>query len=209
MLISRRNALKGLGAATIAAGATSLAAPALSQGLTKVTFTTSWIPEGPNLFAYVARDKGFWKNHGLDVSVARGSGSGAAAQAVSAGTFDFGMAATPTVIIQAAKKLPITCIGQINYDALMGVGVLAGSPIRTPKDLEGKKLGASVSSGEYPFMPLYAEKAGFGRADCPQTDRFFDNMVSFPFQQWMSEEQFELMASLVRTSLERMRAPHY
>jgi ABC-type nitrate/sulfonate/bicarbonate transport system substrate-binding protein len=164
MLISRRNALKGLGAATIAAGSASLAAPALSQGPTKVTFTTSWIPEGPNLFAYIARDKGFWKKHGLDVSVARGSGSGAAAQAVSAGTFDFGMAATPTVIVQAAKKLPITCIGQINYDALMGVGVLANSPIRTPKDLEGKKLGASVSSGEYPFMPLFAEKAGFDLA---------------------------------------------
>jgi NitT/TauT family transport system substrate-binding protein len=163
MLISRRNALKGL-AATIAAGSTSQSSPALSQGPTKVTFTTSWIPEGPNLFAYVARDKGFWKKHGLDVSVARGSGSGAAAQAVSAGTFDFGMAATPTVIVQAAKKLPITCIGQINYDALMGVGVLASSPIRTPKDLEGKKLGASVSSGEYPFMPLFAEKAGFDLA---------------------------------------------
>ena len=115
-------------------------------------------------FTITPRDKGFWKNHGLDVSVARGSGSGAAAQAVSAGTFDFGMAATPTVIIQAAKKLPITCIGQINYDALMGVGVLANSPIRTPRDLEGKKLGASVSSGEYPFMPLFAEKAGFDLA---------------------------------------------
>ena len=40
------------------------------------------------------------------------------------------MAATPTVIVQAAKKLPITCIGQINYDALMGIGLLAGSPIK-------------------------------------------------------------------------------
>lgn len=159
MPVSRRSTLKGLGAAA-AAVTTSIALPALSQGMKKVSFTTSWIPEGPNLFAYVARDKGFWKRHGLDVSVARGSGSGAAAQAVSAGTFDFGMAATPTVIVQAAKKLPITCIGQINYDALMGVGVLSGSPIRTPKDLEGKKLGASVTSGEYPFLPLYAEKAG-------------------------------------------------
>src|SRR5436189_6248035 len=119
MLISRRNALKGLGAATIAAGSASFAAPALSQGSTKVTFTTSWIPEGPNLFAYVARDKGFWKKQGLDVNVARGSGSGSAAQAVSAGTFDFGMAATPTVITQAARSLPITCIGQVNFDALM------------------------------------------------------------------------------------------
>src|ERR1700685_986614 len=107
-MVSRREVLKGMGVAGAGAAGLSLAAPALSQGATKVTFTTSWIPEGPNLFAYVARDKGFWKKAGLDVSVARGSGSGAAAQAVSAGTFDFGMAATPTVIVQAAKKLPIT-----------------------------------------------------------------------------------------------------
>jgi NitT/TauT family transport system substrate-binding protein len=159
MTISRRNVVQGIGLAAIAGA--GLARPAIAQGATKVSFTTSWIPEGPNLFAYVARDKGFWKKHGLDVSVARGSGSGAAAQAVSAGTFDFGMAATPTAIVQAARGLPITCIGQINYDALMGIGVLAGSSIKTPKDLEGKKLGASVTSGEYPFLPLYAQKSGF------------------------------------------------
>ena len=169
MRISRRSVLQGmgiagLGSAGFGAVGVPLATPAISQGATKVSFTTSWIPEGPNLFAYVARDKGFWKKAGLEVSVARGSGSGAAAQTVSAGTFDFGMAATPTVIVQAAKKLPITCIGQINYDALMGIGLLAGSLIKTPKDLEGTKLGASVSSGEYPFLPLYAQKAGFDLA---------------------------------------------
>ena len=153
-MLTRRQASIGLAAA-------SLAHPALAQGASKVSFTTSWIPEGPNLFAYVARDKGFWKQQGLDVSVARGSGSGSAAQAVAAGSFDFGMAATPTVIIQAARNLPITCIGQINYDALMGIAVLADSPIRSPKQLEWHKLGASVGSGEYPFLPLYAQKAGF------------------------------------------------
>jgi ABC-type nitrate/sulfonate/bicarbonate transport system substrate-binding protein len=119
------------------------------------------VPEGPNLFAYVARDRGFWKERGLDVSVARGSGSGTAIQTTAAGTFDFGMGATPTVIIQASKGLGVTCIGQINYDALMGVGVLADSPIKSPREIEGRTLGASVTSGEYPFLPLYAERAGF------------------------------------------------
>ena len=156
-MLKRRQIALGL-------AALPLARPAIAQGASKVSFTTSWIPEGPNLFAYVARDKGFWKQHGLDVSVARGSGSGTAAQAVAAGTFDFGMAATPTVIIQAARRLPITCIGQVNYDALMGIAVLASSPIKTPKDLEGRKLGASVSSGEYPFLSLYGQKAGFDMA---------------------------------------------
>jgi perosamine synthetase len=59
------------------------------------------------------------------------------------------------------------------------------------------------------YCPLYRypmfQKAGFGRADCPQTDRFFDNMVSFPFQQWMPEAQFEQMISLVKKALDQMR----
>src|SRR6202051_1993070 len=66
MLISRRGALKGmgiagLGAAGLGAAGLALATPAILQGAIKISFTTSWIPEGPNLFAYVARDKGFWK----------------------------------------------------------------------------------------------------------------------------------------------------
>ena len=170
-MLTRRGILSG-GVAAAGAALGAVPRPAIAQGASKVSFTTSWIPEGPNLFAYVARDKGFWKARGLDVTVARGSGSGAAAQAVAAGTFDFGMAATPTVIIQAARNLPITCIGQINYDALMGIAVLASSPVKTPKDLEGRKLGASVTSGEFPFLPLYAEKTGFDmkKVDLVQID---------------------------------------
>ena len=46
----------------------------------------------------------------------------------------------------------------------------------------------------YPLnrYPLY-KKLGFGNANCPNTDEFFDNMISFPFQHWMSEEDFEYM----------------
>jgi ABC-type nitrate/sulfonate/bicarbonate transport system substrate-binding protein len=163
--LRRRAALAGAG--TVAA-CVALPRFAIGQGLRKLGFTTSWLPEGPNLFAYVARDRGFWRQRGLDVSVARGSGSGAAAQVVGAGRFDFGMSATPTVIQQAAQGLPLVCIAQLNYDAMMGIGVLAESPIRAPRDLEGRSLGSSVGSGEYPFLPLYAQKAGVDLARVKQ-----------------------------------------
>ena len=59
------------------------------------------------------------------------------------------------------------------------------------------------------YCPLYRypmfQKAGFGEADCPESDRFFDNMVSFPFQQWMPEEQFSLMIALTREALAQCR----
>jgi len=41
----------------------------------------------------------------------------------------------------------------------------------------------------YPFY----QKLGFGEADCPNTDLFFDNMISFPFHHWMSDHDFEYM----------------
>ena len=59
------------------------------------------------------------------------------------------------------------------------------------------------------YCPLYRyplfQKAGFGAADCPETDRFFDNMISLPFQHWMPEADFTLMLTLVRDALERLR----
>jgi ABC-type nitrate/sulfonate/bicarbonate transport system substrate-binding protein len=43
----------------------------------------------------------------------------------------------------------------------MGIGVLNDGPIKTPKDLEGRQLASTVTSGEYPFLPAFAENAGF------------------------------------------------
>jgi ABC-type nitrate/sulfonate/bicarbonate transport system substrate-binding protein len=42
----------------------------------------------------------------------------------------------------------------------MGVGVLVDSPIRTPRDLEGKTVGWTATSGEVPFFPVFARQAG-------------------------------------------------
>jgi NitT/TauT family transport system substrate-binding protein len=43
----------------------------------------------------------------------------------------------------------------------MGINVLADSPIRVPKDLEGRRLGVTPTSGDYPFIPVFAKQAGF------------------------------------------------
>lgn len=37
------------------------------------------------------------------------------------------------------------------------------------------------------------QKLGFAEANCPNADEFFDNMISFPFQHWMSDEDFLYM----------------
>lgn len=53
----------------------------------------------------------------------------------------------------------------------------------------------------YPFY----QKSGLGKADCPNTDLFFDNMVSFPFHHWMSDEELDYMLRSTKEVLEDLR----
>jgi NitT/TauT family transport system substrate-binding protein len=153
---------------TLLASAPLLAAPAIikarAQGKRSVTFTLPWVAEGSNLVAYVARANGYWDAAGLDVKITRGFGSVAAAQAVGAGQFEFGLAAASAGIQQVAKGLPVVAIACSGYDSTMGIGVLDSSPIKTPKDLAGKTLACTLSSGEYPFLPAYFRNAGIDPA---------------------------------------------
>ena len=59
------------------------------------------------------------------------------------------------------------------------------------------------------YYPLYRYpmfiKAGFAKAHCPETDNFFDNMVSFPFHQWLSESQVNYMLKATIKTLNELR----
>ena len=60
------------------------------------------------------------------------------------------------------------------------------------------------------YYPLYRypyyEKIGFGSASCPNTDLFFDNMVSFPFHHSLAESDFQLIIDSARTVLDELRS---
>jgi len=59
------------------------------------------------------------------------------------------------------------------------------------------------------YCPLYRypfyQSLGLGEADCPNTDSFFDNMVSFPFHHSLSEEQVTYMLAAVKETLDVLR----
>lgn len=59
------------------------------------------------------------------------------------------------------------------------------------------------------YYPLYRyslfQRMGFGEANCPNTDHYFDNMVSLPFHLWMSEQDFDYMIESTRSALKELR----
>lgn len=125
-----------------------------------VKFTLAWLAQGNSIYTFVARDKGILKARGIDLDISRGFGSVASSQAIAEGRFDFGIVAAPALILAVAKALPLVALATCDYDSTMGVGVLEGSPITKPQQLAGKKVASVPTSGEFPFLPAYAQKVG-------------------------------------------------
>jgi len=152
--ISRRSFLGG----TAAASSTLLPIPAVA-GPRNIKFTLAWLAQGSFAYVFVARAMTM-KPRGIDLEIARGFGSMASAQAIATGQFEFGIVATPPLILSVAKDLPLIALATCDYDSTMGVGVLDDSPILKPQDLAGKKVASVPTSGEFPFFPAYAERVG-------------------------------------------------
>ena len=59
------------------------------------------------------------------------------------------------------------------------------------------------------YYPLYRydlfKKMGFGKAHCPQTDQHYDNMISFPFHHWISDQDFEYLMKSTVAALTTLR----
>ena len=148
-----------LGQAAGLATATLLPLPAIAE-MRQVKFTLPWLAQGSFAFVYMAQAKEFMKKRGIEMSIARGFGSFASAQSISGGQFDIGLCAAPALTLSVAKGLPLIALATTDYDATMGVGVLADSPITKPQDLAGKKIASVPTSAEFPFLPAYAKKVG-------------------------------------------------
>jgi NitT/TauT family transport system substrate-binding protein len=154
---TRRDVLRTAALGALAVGA--FASPAIAQQR-NITFTLPWVPEGPNLITFVAKANGYWSKAGLNVDIAKGSGSVGAAQAIGNGQFQFGLSAATAGLQQAALGLPIAQISCCSYDAFMAVITMSDTGVMKPKDLEGKKFAATTKSGEFPFLPAFAANAG-------------------------------------------------
>ena len=126
-----------------------------------VHYLTSFNTFGRDAFAYVAEEKGYFKEAGLDVDIKPGSGTVDVMKLLAGGRADFGAGDFTTALITIAKqKLPVTAIGMVHQKSLAAVVALEGGGIATPKDLEGKTIGDQPGSTNQVTFPVYAKAAG-------------------------------------------------
>lgn len=194
--LSRRSVLKAASGIAIAGASSCFAAPALAQAARPVKLTLPWLANGSTLFAYVAKNRGFFKKRGIDIAISRGFGSVAAAQAVGAGEFDFGFIFAGGTILGAARGLPLVALSTLGYDATMGIALRGDSPIKTAKDLQGKKIGTVPTSAESPYWNAFARKAGIDTSGIAMVQ--MDNRV---LEQSLVNKQVDAITAIGTSSI--------
>jgi len=115
-----------------------------AQAPDKLTVRFTWKLKGEYAPLFVALDKGYYKAEGLDVDLAEGSGAQTVLKLLAGGNEKFGYGPAVSAAQAISQGLPVKVVALYQTKAPMGVISFPDVPLKTPKDLEGKKLAISV-----------------------------------------------------------------
>jgi NitT/TauT family transport system substrate-binding protein len=139
----------------------ALLVPAAALAQTKIKFVLNWKYQGPQAWFFIAQDRGYFKAEGLDVEIDQGEGSAAPVGKVATGAYTAGFGDINALIDLAAKRgaeAPIA-VSMLYNTPPFTIVVRADSPIRSPKDLEGKTIGGPANDGALKLFPAFAKAA--------------------------------------------------
>jgi NitT/TauT family transport system substrate-binding protein len=139
----------------------------------KVTIVLDFTVSGYHAPFFVAQDKGYFAEQGLEVSISRGYGSGDTVKKVAAGVADVGFNHPAPLIIANADGGNLRLVmGYLNQEMCATYSAVEHANVRTPKDIEGKIWGGPPGDVCTIMLTALAEKAGFdlGKVKMQQMD---------------------------------------
>lgn len=131
------------------------------EGLEKVKVILDWTPNTNHTGIYVAKEKGYFKDLGLDVEIIQPS-EGSSLQLVAAGKGDFAITYQEdlTYARTSDSPMPVKAIATIIQHNTSGFASPKEKNIETVKDFEGKVYGGFGGPSEKAILQAVMEKAG-------------------------------------------------
>ena len=134
-----------------------------------------WYPNAVHSFIYVAMEKGYYEDEGLNVNVQFPSNTNDAISLTAAGQADGGLYyQTNTVSTAANQNIPIKVIGTVVQHPLNIVMSMGERGIKGAKDLKGKIVGYPGTPGNEVFIKAMMEHNGLKYEDVTMQDVGFD-----------------------------------
>lgn len=139
--------------------AAALFAGAASAQTIPVRFALDWRFEGPAAPYFVAIDKGYYKDEGLEVTIDPGSGSVEGINRVASGAYQMGFADINSLVKYRdnPRNAAVQAVMMVYDTPAFSIVTLKKSGIKAPKDLEGKTLGAPAADGAWAQWPIFVQ----------------------------------------------------
>jgi NitT/TauT family transport system substrate-binding protein len=154
----RRDVVKAIGAAAIAA---PWVVTSRAQALTPIKFSLNFRPDASNAAFFLADQRGWYKQAGLDVTFDSSGGSGDVLQRLVSNVYDLGKADINLLTEYVARGNPnppkSTLIMYVRSP--LAIGSMKKAGITKPADLIGKTLGAPQGDGAFKMLPAFAKAA--------------------------------------------------
>lgn len=126
----------------------------------EMDFLLNWTISGDHAPYYVALDKGWYDEVGLDVNIIVGQGSGFTVQSVDTGRAHMGIADAPVAVAGRAEGAGVTIVGIIFDKHPNSMFFWEDSGITEPQDLVGKTVAVPASDGHRVMWPAFAQLIG-------------------------------------------------
>ena len=122
--------------------------------LQNATLILDWTPNTNHTGIYVARDKGWYKDQGIDLEIIEPAEGALPVQVVAAGQADFGISYEEEVTHSRSVDVPVVSIAAIIQHNTSGFASPKEKNIIRPKDFEGKKYGSFGSPTEHEVLSV-------------------------------------------------------
>jgi NitT/TauT family transport system substrate-binding protein len=138
-----------------------------AEAADQVTLQLKWVTQGQFAGYYVAKDKGFYEEEGLEVTINPGGPDIAPPQVIAGGGADVIVEWMPAALASREKGVPLVNIAQPFKRSGMMLTCMKDTGIAKPEDFRGHTLGVWFFGNEYPFLSWMA-KLGIPTDGSPQ-----------------------------------------
>jgi NitT/TauT family transport system substrate-binding protein len=167
-MIRRSRALAAVLLATVLAAASGCSSSSDSSGasssgkIDKVSYVTGFGAVGRDSFVWVAKEKGYFKEAGIEVDIQKGAGNVPNLTLLKSNQAQFAaLDFTGAVILAGQGKFADwRAVAAVHQQTLVSIMTTADTGITTPKDLAGKTVATATGSVSELLFPAYAKLAG-------------------------------------------------
>ncbi len=138
----------------------SIAINSPAAASTKLSLMLDWFPNVDHLPIYVAQEKGYFREAGIEVEILSPSDTSDALKLAVAGRVDLAVSYQPQTIIAAAEGLDVRVVGRLVAHPLTTLLFLKEKGFKTPSELSGRTIGYTVPGLMDVLMQAFARING-------------------------------------------------